>query len=147
MSILRLLKQKGRHIYSIEPEAPLSQCMNLLNRKRIGALLVLDKTGRLQGIVSERDILRTACKLAGKMCAVKVKTIMTPGEKLVTATSDQSFPRLMELMTTHRVRHVPIMDGDKVLGVVSIGDVVKWLLEEAMEENKAMKDYISGHYA
>ena len=146
MSVGQLLKQKGKVIYQIKPDATLSSCLKLLNDKRIGSLLVMDKQGNLEGIVSERDVLRTVNKIKGKAFDVPVSSVMTPRIKLVVGGKDSSIHEVMETMTKKRVRHLPIMDGERVIGIVSIGDVVKSLLDEVLTENKQMQDYIYGKY-
>jgi CBS domain-containing protein len=147
MSVGLLLKQKGRAVYNIKADALLCDCLKLLNDRRIGALLVMDRKGNLEGLISERDILRVAHKTKGKMCNIPVKKVMTPRKKLVTASKESSIHELMETMTRKRIRHLPILDGEKVIGVVSIGDVVKTLLDDVLAENKQMQDYIYGKYA
>jgi len=146
MSVGQLLKHKGRAVYKIRAEAPLCDCLKLLNDKRIGALLVMDKRGKLEGLISERDVLRTAHETKGKMGHIPVKKVMTPRKRLVVGGKESSIHEVMETMTKKRVRHLPIMDGEKVIGIISIGDVVKALLDEVLAENKQMQDYIYGKY-
>ncbi|MDD4869800.1 MAG: CBS domain-containing protein [Kiritimatiellae bacterium] len=146
MSVIQLLKGKAKTVYSIKPKAPLCDCLKLLNDKRIGALLVIGRQGKLEGLISERDVLRTAHKTKGKMCHIPVEKIMTPRKKLVTAGKENSIHEVMETMTKRRVRHLPILDGEKIIGIISIGDVVKALLDEVLAENKQMQDYIYGKY-
>jgi CBS domain-containing protein len=141
-----MLKKKGRVVYHIKPDEPLCKVLKMLNDRRIGALLVIDGKGCLQGVISERDVLRTAYRTKGKMCDIPVRKIMTPRKKLVTAGKEDSISDLMATMTKNRVRHVPILDGGKVIGILSIGDVVKNLLEQILYENQQLQDYISGKY-
>jgi len=148
MSVGQLLKQKGKAtVYHIKADAPLCDCLKMLNDKRIGALLVMDRKGNLEGLISERDVLHTAHKTRGKMCDIPVRKVMTPRKKLLVTSRDNSIQQVMEMMTKNRVRHLPILDGEKVVGVVSIGDVVKGLLDQLIDENRQMKDYIYGKYA
>jgi CBS domain-containing protein len=147
MSVKYLLDQKGSTVYSIEPDAAVYACVDLLNSKRIGALLVLDADGALLGIVSERDVLHVTGEKKGSLEGVTVRAIMTPRKRLVTADLQSDVRELMETMTARRVRHIPILDDDRVAGIVSIGDVVKMLLDEVLTENKQMQDYITGQYA
>jgi len=147
MSVKRLLEQKGDTVYRIAPDATVHDCIELLNAKRIGALVVMDDAGVPFGIVSERDILRVASGTKGDMSGLTVRKIMTPADRLVTAEKDDTIRDIMSLMTENRIRHVPIVDDGKVVGIVSIGDAVKMLLDDVLMENKQIKDYISGEYA
>ncbi|MBN1556655.1 MAG: CBS domain-containing protein [Lentisphaerae bacterium] len=147
MSVKYLLQQKGGEVHAIAPDASLEDCVSRLNEKRIGALVVQDKDGTLQGIVSERDILRAVDEPGGTLAGRTVGDIMTPREKLITTTSAQDVRDVMDTMTHHRIRHVPVLEGDTVVGIVSIGDAVKMLLDEVLTENKQLQGYISGEYA
>lgn len=148
MSVGQLLKQKRTAaMYHIKGSAPLSDCLKMLNDKRIGSLLVMDQKGNLEGLITERDVLRAAHMTKGKMSHIPVEKVMTPRKKLTFAGRDNSIQEVMELMTKKRVRHLPILDGEKVVGIVSIGDVVKGLLDELIDENKQMKDYVYGKYS
>jgi len=146
MSTKSILQKKGDVVFQIQPDKHLCDCIKLLNAKRIGALMVIDKDNNIHGIVSERDILRTAFDAKGQMCDMLVSDIMTPKAKLITATMEDKIEVIMESMTNNKIRHIPIMDNEKLLGIVSIGDIVKTLLDVAVTENKHMKDYISGGY-
>jgi CBS domain-containing protein len=147
MSVTAILEQKSREVFSIEPQVQLCDCIKKLNDKRVGALLVIDKKGELEGIISERDILRKAFDTKGKMCDSPVSSAMTPKSKLITARKDATIREVMQTMTTNHIRHLPIMDRDKVAGIVSIGDVIKGLLDEVTAENEQIKDYILGKIA
>jgi CBS domain-containing protein len=147
MSVKYLLHQKGKTVYSIEPGAELYACVDMMNAKRIGALVVQDAQGALRGIVSERDVLRVTGEKKGALDGVTVRDVMTPRETLVTASLTSDIREVMETMTTNRIRHIPILDGERVVGIVSIGDAVKMLLDEVLTENKQMQDYITGQYA
>ncbi|MBU0478461.1 CBS domain-containing protein [bacterium] len=146
MSIKSILQQKGDVVFQIQPDKPLCDCIKLLNEKRIGALMVIDKNSNIHGIISERDILHAAFNTKGQMCDKLVKDIMTPKAKLITAAIEDKIEAIMEIMTNNKIRHIPIMDNEKLLGIVSIGDIVKILLNDAITENKHMKNYISGGY-
>jgi CBS domain-containing protein len=142
MKVKNVLRQ--RQIYRIAPDARLCDAINELNQKRIGALIVGDEQGGVQGIVTERDILRTAYDTKGRMCDMAVSELMTPREKLVTATAEDDLREVMEKMTERRVRHIPIMEGQELKGLLSIGDVVKALLDLTAEQNAELRDYIRG---
>ena len=146
MSIKSILEQKESIVFQIQPDKPLCDCIKLLNEKRIGALMVIDKENNIHGIISERDILRAAFDAEGQMCDMLVKDIMTPKDKLITATTEDKIEAIMKIMTNNKIRHIPIVDNEKLLGIISIGDIVKMLLNDAVTDNKHMKNYISGGY-
>ncbi|MCK5595065.1 CBS domain-containing protein, partial [bacterium] len=146
MSIKSILQKKGDVVFQIQPDKPLCDCIKLLNVKRVGALMVIDKDNNIHGIISERDILHAAFDVKGQMCDMLVSDIMTPNDKLITATMEDKIEAIMESMTNNKIRHIPIMNNEKLLGIVSIGDIVKTLLDVAVTENKHMKNYISGGY-
>jgi CBS domain-containing protein len=146
MNVKSLLSHKGYKVFSIGPDAPLSECISVMNEKRVGALMVTGADGEILGLVSERDILRSAYARQCQICDIPVKQIMTVSDKLITATERDTLEEVMERMTNNRVRHIPVVEGRKLVGMVSIGDVVKSLLDATVEENQQMKDYISGRY-
>ncbi len=146
MDVQSVLKDKGTSVHSILPSESIDACIKLMNEKRVGALMVLDSEGNAAGIISERDILRTANNEREGMFSLAVKEIMTPKQKLITAAEDDDIGEVMELMTTNRIRHMPIMRGPRVVGLISIGDVVKALLDETMADKKSMENYIYARY-
>lgn len=147
MTVKYLLGQKGSEVYSIGPNDTLIDCLNILNDKRVGALVVLDDAGALQGIISERDVLRKVHAAKGRIEDLPVRKVMTARADLITAATDDTIREVMSRMTENRIRHIPVLEGNRVIGIVSIGDVVKMLLDEVLTENRQMKDYISGQYA
>lgn len=144
MKTAELLARKTTDIVCVSPTEPLIQCIDLMNDRRIGALMVMNDDGSVAGLLSERDILRNRCEASKKDCTMTAKDIMTPKEKLVTATAETRIDDVMGMMTQNKVRHLPVMDGDNLKGIISIGDVVKTLLNAALEENKNMKEYMFG---
>jgi len=142
MKVKTMLKE--REIYHISQEARVCDVINQFNQRQIGALIVSDVQKQVLGIVTEREVLRTAYDTRGQMCDMAVREIMIPREQLVTATPEEDLREVMEKMTERRVRHIPIMDGDTLRGLLSIGDVVKALLDIKVEENKGLHDYVAG---
>lgn len=141
MNVDTILKTKGNAVQTIAAGAPLSEAVRLLNSHKIGALVVVDARGKVAGILSERDIVR---RLEGDPLALlagPVRNAMTA--KVITTTRAASAADLMELMTTHRIRHVPVVENDQLLGIVSIGDVVKYKIEQVEFEATALKQYIA----
>jgi len=147
-----LLKEKGNVVYTIGDTARLKDAVKLFNEKRVGALMVLNDLEEIQGIVTERDILRKLAKTEGEVKDMNVTFLMTPREELIVGTLDDEIEYLMKVMTTNRIRHIPIVGGEnecKLLGVVSIGDIVKILLDGLVmnHENRLFKDYLGKAYS
>ncbi len=142
-----LLKEKGNVVYTIRETARLKDAVKLFNEKRIGALMVVNEEEEIQGIVTERDILKKLAKTEGEVKDMNVQFLMTPRERLIVGTPDDHIEYLMKVMTNNRIRHIPIVGGEnecKLLGVISIGDIVKILLGDLVmnHENRLLKDYL-----
>ena len=144
MKTAELLARKATEIVCVSPAEPLIKCIDLMNERRIGSLLVMNDDETVAGLLSERDILRNRCEAGKKNCTMTAQDIMTPKEKLVTATAETRIDDVMAMMTQNKVRHLPVMAGDTLKGIISIGDVVKTLLDATIEENKNMKEYMFG---
>lgn len=141
MLVSDILKAKGSDVVSAASAISVADAARLLAEKRIGSVLILDGK-RIAGILSERDIVRTLAAEGPACLDGPVQRIMTA--KVITCRPDQTISEVMEMMTRHRFRHVPVVEGGAVAGMVSIGDVVKWRLEEAQEEVRQMAAYVSG---
>jgi len=146
-----LLKEKGHAVYTISDNAKMKDVVKRFNEKRIGALMVVNEQGDIEGIVTERDIMIKLGRTEGEVKDMSVQLMMTTREKLVVATLEDDIEYLMKMMTSNRIRHIPIVDGEskcKLHGVISIRDVVKALLSnvELKEANKLLKDYLDGGY-
>lgn len=140
MIIKSILAAKGSSVISIEPNASLEIAVKTLAKHRIGALLVLGPDRRVIGIVSERDVVRVLAERGAGVLAEPVSQVMT--RRVVTCSPTDSVGVLMELMTTGKFRHLPVVDHDQVIGIISIGDVVKHRLQEIEQESAALRDYI-----
>ncbi len=141
MSVAHILSVKGRTIVSAKPGDTVEKIVQLLAEKRIGAVLITDHKGEIAGIVSERDVVRHMANHGATILAKLVETIMT--RKVLTCSVDDSEQELMALMTTHRVRHLPVVKENKLVGMISIGDVVKYRIEAIEREAEDMKTYIA----
>ena len=141
MQVENILQSKGSTVYTVEAGAPLSEAIRLLNKYRIGAVVVVDAKGKVAGILSERDIVRCLDGDASDVLSSPVRSAMTA--KVITTTRTQSVSNLAELMTHHRIRHIPVVEGGKLCGLVSIGDIVKRKIEETEQEALALKEYIA----
>jgi len=141
MIVNRILSVKGRDVATIEPNRSLSEAAKVLAERRIGALLVVDGHRPVSGIISERDIVRAVATQGAKALDEPVSRFMTG--KVVTCTGETSINDIMELMTQQKFRHIPVVEGGQLSGIVSIGDVVKLRLEEVEAETQAIKEYIA----
>lgn len=141
MHVEAILQSKGNTVHTVSAGAPLSEAVAVLNREKIGAVVVVDARGQVAGILSERDIVRRLGGDPVALLAQPVRNAMTA--KVITTHGRATVSELMELMTTHRIRHVPVVEGGALVGIVSIGDVVKRKIAEAEQEASALKDYIA----
>ena len=140
MQISQLLRHKGREVATIDGAEPVRAALALLAEKGIGALVVSSDGRRVEGIVSERDVARGLHQRGAGLLAEPVSTLMTA--EVHTCSPGASVHDLAQTMTDHRVRHVPVVEDGALVGIVSIGDVVKARLDELEEERKQLVDYI-----
>jgi CBS domain-containing protein len=142
MLIGQILAGKGRDVVSTRPDATIADVAKLLKAKRIGAVVVIDPRGGLCGIISERDLARGLADHGAKLLDMRVSELMTP--EVVTCSPDDGLDKLMKQMTEGRFRHLPVIEGGKLAGIISIGDVVKHRLQELENEAHLLHDYIAG---
>lgn len=141
MQVSQILSNKGTDVHSISPAATVAQLVAELRARRVGALVVTDSSGALVGIVSERDVVGGLAEDPALLDA-PVDVIMT--KDVVTIHPDFEVADLARLMTERRIRHIPVIDGDgELMGLVSIGDVVKIRMDELESERAALVDYIT----
>jgi CBS domain-containing protein len=141
MAVAHILKQKGRAVITVQPSQTLHDIAGILTKNRIGAVVVMENDGTIDGIVSERDVIRA---LAGEGAAALSRTareVMT--QKVLTCSPLDTETELMGLMTDNRIRHLPVVDDGKLAGMISIGDVVKFRIESIEREAEEMKSYIA----
>jgi CBS domain-containing protein len=141
ISIRQLLERKGSEVWLTSPDASVYEALQLLAEKNIGALIVL-RNGELVGVVSERDYARKVVLHGKTSMKTLVKEIMT--EEVVTVGSEKTVEEAMAIMTDKRIRHLPVLEGEKILGVVSIGDLVKAIIAEQEFTINQLENYISG---
>jgi CBS domain-containing protein len=140
-SVAVILKKKGYDVYTITPEATVFEALQLMADKNIGCLVV-QKDGEIVGIISERDYARKII-LKGRFSKdVKVSEIMTT--EVLRIDPDEDIERCMELMTYHRARHLPVFENDRLIGIISVGDIVKAIIEKQEETIKQLENYIKG---
>ena len=140
MTVHAILSRKGRDVVTIAPTAQLSEAVKMLAARRIGAVIVTGADNRVAGILSERDIVRSLGERGPAALDDNVAAVMT--RKVTTCAEADTISVIMERMTTGKFRHVPVIEQDRVVGVVSIGDVVKHRPKEMEHESAALRDYI-----
>lgn len=142
MQVKQILRAKGNDVISITSDATLCEATRLLARKRIGAVIVRDAQGDLAGILSERDVVRAVSTDSVAALGRPVGVYMT--RAVATCTEIDTVDELMEMMTHGRFRHVPVLDeSEQLIGIVSIGDVVKTRIEETVREAESLREYIA----
>jgi len=140
MTVSTILADKGREVVTIEPSASVADAARLLAEKRIGAALVLGADQRIAGILSERDIVRALAAHGAAALDESISQTMT--RKVETCTIRETVTNIMERMTIGKFRHMPVVEQGRVVGIVSIGDIVKHRVQEMERESAAMRDYI-----
>ena len=141
MNVAAILKQKGREVFTTTPDTTLLDIATLLGARRIGCIVVTGIDGKVIGIVSERDIVREIARAGAKVLKEPVASCMT--KAVVSCREADTIDKLMAEMTTHRFRHMPVVERGRLVGLVSIGDVVKMRIAEAEMEAAAMREYIA----
>ncbi len=141
MQVENILQSKGRAVHTVSAQARIADAVALLNSHRIGAVVVVDQGGEVAGILSERDIVRKMGNDPTTFLQTRVADCMT--KAVVTGTRTDTVDSVMEKMTQHRIRHLPICEDRALVGIISIGDVVKRKIEEAEQEALALREYIA----
>jgi CBS domain-containing protein len=139
MTVRAILDSKGHQIQSVEPDAKLSVAIKMLGERRIGAVLVMSE-GRIEGILSERDIVRVLGERGAAVLDEPVSAVMT--RKVVSCRQSDTVSAIMEMMTLGKFRHLPVVEEGRVVGLISIGDIVKRRVEEFEREQEALREYI-----
>lgn len=140
MQIAHLLRRKGQEVATVPGDATVSTALGLLAARGIGALVVSPDGRAIQGIVTERDVVRALPERGAALLEEPVSSVMTA--EVRTCVPSASVHDLARTMTDHRIRHVPVVEGDRMVGIVSIGDVVKARLDELEQERAQLVDYI-----
>jgi len=139
MTVQAILDIKGHDIVSVTVDTRLSDAIALLSEREIGAVMVM-KEGRIEGILSERDIVRVLGMRGAAILEEPVGAAMT--SKVVTCRGSDTASAIMEKMTNGKFRHLPVIENDRIVGLISIGDVVKWRVHEYEQEQETLRDYI-----
>ena len=142
MTIAAILKIKGRNVVHVDPTTSIADVAAVLSGQKIGAVLVLDRAGSLQGILSERDIVHGIAANGARALEMTAAQLMT--QNITTATPATRVDQAMAMMTTGRFRHLPVVDNGVLVGIISIGDVVKRRIEDQGHEVDSLKAYVAG---
>jgi CBS domain-containing protein len=139
-----LIKEKGPTIYSIEDNKSIAEAAALMNTKKLGSLMVVDASGKYIGIVTERDLLTHFGSCGEDPCSSPVKDLMT--KDLICIEENDTLNQAMNIMTKNKIRHLPVVSEKKVVGLISIGDVVDFIRTGLESETKYLTDYITDQY-
>ena len=142
MKVSRILQHKGREVATVKPETPVIEVVSQLREHGIGAMVVVEPDGSICGIISERDIVRALAEHGTDLAQLKTSDLMTSGVSVCSAATD--IDQIMRQMTEGGFRHVPVVDNDRLAGIVSIGDVVKARIRELEQEKSDLQHYIAG---
>ena len=140
MTIASVLREKGNTIVSVQPATPVLDLVKTIASRRIGAVLVLDASGQLAGIVSERDVVKALAKCNGDVTALRAEDIMT--RNVTTVTPRTTINEAMELMDRGYFRHLPVLEERELLGIISVRDVVRARIDRHVEESDSLRAYI-----
>lgn len=143
MLIAHVLRDKGVVVYTVRAEATLEEAARALNEKRVGALVVIAEDGAISGVFSERDLVREVARRGADCLSDSVGAVMS--RDVVTAAPDETVDEGLGRMTDRRMRHLPVIDGGRLIGIVSIGDLVKHRIAAVEAEAAAMQAYIATH--
>mgnify|MGYP006440168749 FL=1 len=141
MNVATILRNKGNAIETARPDMSVSEACTLLTELGIGSLVVSTDGRQVEGIISERDVIRHLARVGADILDLRISEIMI--RDVVTCTSEDNIAHLMETMTEHRIRHLPVVQDGTLIGLVSIGDVVKHRIRETEHEAEALKAYIA----
>ena len=141
MIVSQILKSKGSQVHTVSKNTSIIEVSCLLASKRIGATVIIDQNRSVEGIISERDIVRGLAKYGAKVLDMPVEELMT--KNVITRGVESQIDELRREMTNSRIRHLPILDNGKLVGLISIGDVVKNRVEELKAEGDMLRDYIA----
>ena len=142
MTVKQILDQKGREVVTVSPSMGTEEAVRFLADNKIGAVVVTGESGKIAGILSERDIVRAVASKGSASLAMPISSIMT--SKVTTCGEDHTINQVMELMTNGRFRHLPVEKDGSLIGIISIGDVVRRRIEDVEREAEEIKAYIAG---
>ena len=139
MTVRSVLDTKGHQVISVSPDTKVSAAVKILSERRIGAVMVMSGQ-KIDGILSERDVVRVLGERGAGVLEEPVRSVMT--SKVITCHESDTVSAIMEVMTSGKFRHLPVVANERIVGLISIGDVVKWRVAEYEREQEALQDYI-----
>ena len=141
MNVAMILKEKGSKVHTILSDVTVEEATRRMRELHVGALVAMTDTGKIAGVYSERDLVRAVHQEGSASLKKPISTFMT--KNVVTAKCEDTLEELMGRMTSRRIRHLPVIEGGELVGIVSIGDLVKARIEASEHEAQALKNYIS----
>ncbi len=141
MKLSEVLRIKGNEVYLLKVDDSIARAATTMSEKKIGALLIEDKSGKIVGILSERDIVGGMGLHGANLQDVPISKLMTT--KLIKCAGEDTVLQAMAMMTDRRIRHLPVFDGENLVGVISVGDLVKCRISEVQAESEALRQYIA----
>ena len=142
MKVAELLARKGRSVVTAKASATLTEIAALLAEKKIGAVLIMSEPGKIEGIISERDIILHLADRGAGILSDPVYDHMT--RDVITCSEESSIDEIRDIMTTRRIRHLPVMEGGDLVGIISINDVVMSIFQGFSQDRTTMRDYLAG---
>lgn len=142
-----LFKERGNVIHSVSGDTTIKKAVDIMNQHLIGALMVLNFEGEIEGIFTERDVMKKLAETDELVGHLKVKELMTPRQDLIISRGNDKIEDIMQLLTEKKIRHIPIVNEEGVLeGIISIRDVIRMLLNDAIQRVDQLSNYITGKY-
>ena len=142
MTVRNILAEKGDLVYTVNIDKKINDVIEILNSYNIGVVVIVDNDNRIKGILSERDIIRKMEDHSASIYVAPVKTCMTANP--LTCEKDATIDEVMSIMTKYKIRHLPVVEDNRLAGLISIGDIVKRKIEITEQEAAALRDYIAG---
>jgi CBS domain-containing protein len=146
MNIEDIIKGKGKTLFTVKTKTTAFDAVSVLDKERVGVLLVLDEKDNVAGILSERDVLYKCYNSGKKLEEQTVENLMTNVEDIIVGKLDDTPQQLMNIMTNQRIRHIPIIENGNIVGIVSIGDLIKLVLENSEIESRKLREYIKNPF-
>lgn len=146
MKLSEILKEKKSGVITISGTSSVGEAVEMLNGRKIGALIVDNGKGEVTGILTERDILSKAYPCSKESMSIKVASLMTPRDELIIGLADDTVSYAMNIMTEKRIRHIPVFDKDRLAGIISIGDLIKAVMDQSETEVRLLREYITNPY-
>ena len=146
MNIADIVKDKGKTLFTVKKSTLAIDAVAVLDKHRVGVLMVVDDKGNVAGIISERDILYKCYRSGEPLKEKKVESLMTSVEDIIVGQIDDTPRRMMNMMVTQNIRHIPIIEGESIIGIVSIDDLLQLVLDNSEIESRKLREYIKNPF-